>query len=124
MSIGKALLKKYIHHIQVEAKCGYEGLEQLRNPNRLSDNKSVALIHCPLGSIKNKHDCDWMMKKVAKSIKECTQLRVFSGLNMLGMMELGQRPLHPDARRWSEAHKIISSEMYNSPCINTDNHGL
>jgi hypothetical protein len=88
-----------MHRIEVEAKCGYECLEQLRNPNRLSDNKLVALVHCPLGSIKNKYGHDWTTKKVAKSIKERTQLWVFSGLSMLGMMELGQSPLHPDARR-------------------------
>jgi hypothetical protein len=83
----------------VESKRGYEGLKQLRNPNRLSDNKPVALVRCPLGSIKNKHSRDWTTKKVAKSIKECTQLGVFSSLSMLGMMKLGKSPLHPDARR-------------------------
>ena len=89
----------------VEAKCSYEGLEQLRNPNRLSDNKLVALVCCPFGPIKNEYSCDWTTKKVAKTIKECTQLRVFSSLSVLGMMELGQSPLHPDTRKRSEAQK-------------------
>jgi hypothetical protein len=86
----------------VEAKRSYEGLEQLRNPNRLSDNKPVALARCSLRSIKNENGRDWTTKKVAKSIKKSTQLGVFSGLSMLGMVELGQSPLHPNARIWSE----------------------
>ena len=93
----------------VEAKRGYEGLEQLRNPNRLGDNKPVALVCCPLGSIENEHSRYWTTKEMAKSIKKCTQLGVFSSLSMLGMMELGQSPLHPDARRWSEAAEAQKS---------------
>ena len=89
----------------VEAKCGYEGLKQLCNPNRLCDNMPVALVHCSLRSIKNKNSCNRTTEKVAKSIKKGTQLRIFSSLSMLGMMELGQSPLHPDARRSSEAQK-------------------
>jgi hypothetical protein len=91
----------------VEAKCGYEGLKQLCNPNRLGNNMPVALVRCSLRSIKNENSCDRTTKKVAKSIKKGTQLRVFSSLSMLRMMELGQSPLHPDARRsrWSEAQK-------------------
>ena len=56
----------------VEAKRSYEGLEQLGNPHRLSDNKMVVLVRCPLRSIKNENGCDWTTKKVAKSIKKCT----------------------------------------------------
>ena len=85
----------------VEAKRGYEGLEKLCNPNRLGDDKPVAFVHCPLGSIENKYRGDWTAKKMAESIKKRTQLGVFSSLSMLGMMELGQSPLHPDTRRWS-----------------------
>jgi hypothetical protein len=96
--------------MRVEAKRSYESLEQLRNPNRLSDNELFALVRCPLGSIKNKHGRDWTTKKVAESIKEHTQLRVFSSLSMLGMMELGQSPLHPNARRWNETE--IISKIY------------
>jgi hypothetical protein len=107
----------------VEAKRSYEGLEQLCNPNRLSDNELVAFVRCPFGSIKNKHSCDRTTKKVAKPIKECAQFRIFSGLSMLGMMELGQSPFHPDARRWSEARKSYQV-LCDPPCINTDNHGL
>jgi hypothetical protein len=90
----------------VEAKHSYEGLEQLRNPNRLSDNKPVALVRCPLRSIKNENGHDWTTKKVAKSIKKCTYFGVFSSLSMLGMMELGQSPLHPDAKIWGEAQTL------------------
>jgi hypothetical protein len=96
--IQYSTFKKATHRMRVEAKPSYEGLEQLRNPNRLGDNKMVALVRCPLGSIENKHSCNWTTKKVTKSIKERTQLRVFSSLSMLGMMKLGQSPLHPDAR--------------------------
>jgi hypothetical protein len=88
--------------MEVEAKRSYEGLEQLRNPNRLSDHKPVALVCCLLRSIENENSRDWTTKKVAKSIKQCTQLGVFSGLSMLGMIELGQRSLHPNARIWRE----------------------
>ena len=88
--------------MEVEAKCSYEGLEQQCDPNRLSNNKLVALVWCLLESIKNKHNSNWTTKEVAKSIKKCTQLGVFSGLSMLGMMELGKSPLYPDARRQSE----------------------
>ena len=87
----------------VEAKCGYKVLKQLCNPNRLGDNTPVTLVRCSLRSIKNKYSCDRTTKKVAKSIKKGTQLRIFSSLSMLRMMELGQSPLHPDARRWGEA---------------------
>ena len=108
-------LKKETNHMGVEAKCGYKVLKQPCNPNRLGDNTPVALVRCSLRSVKNKYGCDWTTKKVAKSIKKGTQLRIFSSLSMLRMVELGQSPLHPDARRWGEAQ--ISDRYQSSKCI-------
>ena len=91
MRIGTALFI-INYRLGVEAKRGYEGLEKLCNPNRLGDDKPVALVHCPLGSIENKYRCDWTAKKMAESIKKVHATRGFLQLEHAGDDGTGPKP--------------------------------